>query len=260
MTTTPKTLITGASSGIGAVYADRLAKRGHDLVLVARDKARLDEIAAKLHAETAVSIEVIAADLTNEADLVAVEAKLREDAAISTLVNNAGASGAGNFALADPNEISRLISLNVTAVTRLANAVAGRFAKQGNGTIINIASVVGLAPELHMAVYGATKAFVLFLSQGLQAELGPRGVRVQAVLPAATQTDIWRRSGADMNNLPPMMKVDDLVDAALSGLDQGELITIPPLSDTSMWDAYQAARQAMLPDFAGTKPAPRYTV
>ena len=191
--------------------------------------------------------------------MFAIEAKLREDAAISTLINNAGASVANDFASFQPDDISRLISLNVTAVTRLANAVAGRFAKQGNGTIINIASVVGLAPELHMAVYGATKAFVLFLSQGLQAELGPLGVRVQAVLPAATGTELWGRAGADVSNLPPMMKVDDLVDAALSGLDQGELITIPPLADNASWEAYQAARQAMLPDFSRTEPAVRYT-
>lgn len=254
----PKTLITGASSGIGAVYADRFAKRGHDLVLVARDLARLDTLADRLRQETGVTVETLRADLTAEADLAAVEAKLRDDAAITTLVNNAGASVAAAFADQSSADISRIIALNATAVARLANAVATRFAEAGGGTIINIASVVGLVPEFSMSVYGATKAFVLFLSQGLQVELGPHGVRVQAVLPAATSTELWDRAGADAAKLPPMMNAADLVDAALAGLDAGEAVTIPPLPDAGLWDSYQTARQAMLPGFGNTLPAARY--
>lgn len=254
----PKTLITGASSGIGAVYADRFAKRGHDLVLVARDLARLDTLADRLRQETGVTVETLRADLTAEADLAAVEAKLRDDAAITTLVNNAGASVAAAFADQSSADISRIIALNATAVARLANAVATRFAQAGGGTIINIASVVGLVPEFSMSVYGATKAFVLFLSQGLQVELGPHGVRVQAVLPAATSTELWDRAGADAAKLPPMMTAADLVDAALAGFDAGEAVTIPPLPDAGLWDSYQTARQAMLPGFGNTLPAARY--
>lgn len=254
----PKTLITGASSGIGAVYADRFAKRGHDLVLVARDLARLDTLADRLRQETGVTVETLRADLTAEADLAAIEAKLRDDAAITTLVNNAGASVAAAFADQSSADISRIIALNATAVARLANAVATRFAEAGGGTIINIASVVGLVPEFSMSVYGATKAFVLFLSQGLQVELGPHGVRVQAVLPAATSTELWDRAGADAAKLPPMMNAADLVDAALAGLDAGEAVTIPPLPDAGLWDSYQTARQAMLPGFGNTLPAASY--
>ncbi|MDZ4394876.1 SDR family NAD(P)-dependent oxidoreductase [Cypionkella sp.] len=187
-----------------------------------------------------------------------VEAKLRDDAAITTLVNNAGATVAAAFADQGSADISRIIALNVTAVARLANAVAGRFARAGGGTIINIASVVGLVPEFSMSVYGATKAFVLFLSQGLQVELGPRGVRVQAVLPGATSTELWDRAGADAAKLPPMMDAADLVDAALVGFDAGETVTIPPLPDAKLWDSYQTARQAMLPGFGNTLPAARY--
>ncbi|WP_246185056.1 SDR family NAD(P)-dependent oxidoreductase [Paracoccus aestuariivivens] len=256
--TTPKTLITGASAGIGATYAERFAQRGHDLVLVARDQAKLDALAARLRSETDVSIEILRADLTDAADLAQVEAKLREDAAITTLVNNAGASVAGAFTAQRPEDISRLIALNVTAVTRLGHAVAPRFAASGGGTIINIASVVGLVPEFSMSVYGATKAFVLFLSQGLQVELAPLGVRVQAVLPGATGTELWDKAGSDPAKLPPMMTVAALVDAALAGLDAGEAITIPPLSEAGLWDSYQSARHAMLPGFGNTVPAARY--
>lgn len=254
----PKTLITGASTGIGATYADRLARRGDDLVLVARDLPRLEALAERLRRENGVAVETLRADLTDAADLAQVEARLRDDAAITTLVNNAGAALSGAFADHKGDEISRLIALNITAVTRLANAVAGRFAASGSGTIINIASVVGLAPELGMSVYGATKAFVLFLSQGLQLELAPRGVRVQVVLPGATGTEIWGRAGTDAAKLPPMMDVADLVDAALAGLDAGEVVTIPPLPEAELWDGYQSARVSMLPGFRNTLPAARY--
>jgi short-subunit dehydrogenase len=118
--------------------------------------------------------------------------------------------------------------------------------------------VVGLVPEFGLAVYGATKAFVLFLSQGLHVELGPRGVYVQAVLPATTRTEIWAKSGKDVNTLPGVMEVDKLVDAALVGFDRRETVTIPPLPDAEQWKAYDAARQAMIPSFAQVHAAERY--
>lgn len=253
-----KTLITGASTGIGATYADRFARRGHDLVLVARDVARMEALAARLSAETGVNIDILPADLTRDDDIARVETRLREDSDIGILVNNAGAGLSGSFADQSSADITRLITLNTTSLARLANAAASRFAREGRGAIINIASVVGLVPEFGMSVYGATKAFAIFLSQGMAFELGPKGVYVQAVLPAATRTEIWERSGTDLASLPPMMDVNDLVDAALAGFDRGEAITIPALSDAAAWDAYQAARQAMLPDFGNTQPAARY--
>ncbi len=255
---TTKTLITGASSGIGATYADRFARRGHDLVLVARDVARMETMAARLRTETGVAIDVMAADLTNDTDVTKVAARLRDDADIGILVNNAGAGLAGNFADQSSADVARLIALNTTSLALLAHAAAARFANQGRGAIINIASVVGLVPEFGQTAYGATKAFVTFLSQGLAFELGPKGVYVQAVLPAATRTEIWERAGADLSALPPMMEVGDLVDAALAGFDAREVITIPALGDSALWDAYQAARHAMLPEFGNTQPAARY--
>jgi len=251
-------LITGASSGIGAAYADRFARRGHDLVLVARDEGRMTALADRLREETGVAIDILPADLAIDTDLAAVEARLRDDPRIGVLVNNAGVALAGMFEAQPEDQIARLVAVNTTAVLRLARAVAPRFVAEGSGAIVNIGSVVGLLPEFGQTVYGATKAFVHFLSQGLAFELGPKGVYVQAVLPAATATEIWSRAGADPVDLPPMMEVGALVDAALDGYDRREPITIPALHDGALWDAFDGARLAMMPGFAESIPAPRY--
>ncbi|PHN26735.1 SDR family NAD(P)-dependent oxidoreductase [Pseudomonas sp. ICMP 561] len=258
MTTPATVLITGASSGIGAIYAKRFASRGHDLVLVARDKARLDALALQLREQSGVAVEVLQADLTQSADLNALEARLREDTQIGILINNAGMAQSGGIVQQGADAIEKLITLNVTAVTRLAAAVAPRFARSGTGSIVNIGSVVGLAPEFGMTVYGATKAFVLFLSQGLNLELSPSGVYVQAVLPAATRTEIWERAGIDVNTIADVMDVEELVDAALVGFDRRELITIPPLHVAERWDALDAARQGLLSDIRQVNAAERY--
>nr|4BMV_A Chain A, SHORT-CHAIN DEHYDROGENASE [Sphingobium yanoikuyae]4BMV_B Chain B, SHORT-CHAIN DEHYDROGENASE [Sphingobium yanoikuyae]4BMV_C Chain C, SHORT-CHAIN DEHYDROGENASE [Sphingobium yanoikuyae]4BMV_D Chain D, SHORT-CHAIN DEHYDROGENASE [Sphingobium yanoikuyae]4BMV_E Chain E, SHORT-CHAIN DEHYDROGENASE [Sphingobium yanoikuyae]4BMV_F Chain F, SHORT-CHAIN DEHYDROGENASE [Sphingobium yanoikuyae]4BMV_G Chain G, SHORT-CHAIN DEHYDROGENASE [Sphingobium yanoikuyae]4BMV_H Chain H, SHORT-CHAIN DEHYDROGEN len=258
MTTLPTVLITGASSGIGATYAERFARRGHDLVLVARDKVRLDALAARLRDESGVAVEALQADLTRPADLAAVEIRLREDARIGILINNAGMAQSGGFVQQTAEGIERLITLNTTALTRLAAAVAPRFVQSGTGAIVNIGSVVGFAPEFGMSIYGATKAFVLFLSQGLNLELSPSGIYVQAVLPAATRTEIWGRAGIDVNTLPEVMEVDELVDAALVGFDRRELVTIPPLHVAARWDALDGARQGLMSDIRQAQAADRY--
>ena len=258
MSSLPTVLITGASSGIGAIYAERMAGRGHDLVLVARDGARLDALAARLREESNVAVEVLRADLTQPADLSTLETRLRDDARIGVLINNAGMAQSGGFATQSAGDIDRLITLNVTAPTRLAAAVAPRFAQSGTGAIVNIGSVVGFAPELGMTIYGATKAFVLYLSQGLHLELAPKGVYVQAVLPAATRTEIWERAGIDVDTLPEVMEAGELVDAALVGFDRRELVTIPPLHVAARWDALEGARQGLLSDIRQAHAAERY--
>ncbi|MBD9436570.1 SDR family oxidoreductase [Pseudoxanthomonas sp. PXM03] len=260
MSSLPTVLITGASSGIGATYAERFARRGHDLVLVARDNARLETLAARLRQETGVAIEVLPADLTRRDELVTVEARLRDDAAIGILINNAGVAQSGGFIDQSADSIEQLVTLNTTALTRLAAAVAPRLVEAGEGAIVNIGSVVGLAPEFGMSVYGATKAFVLFLSQGLSLELAPKGVYVQAVLPAATRTEIWERAGIDINTLPEVMDVGELVDAALVGFDRREAVTIPPLHVAARWDTLDATRQALLTDIRQAQAAERYRV
>jgi short-subunit dehydrogenase len=250
-------LITGASSGIGAIYADRLAQRGYDLVLVARDEARLNALAARRNAETRVSVEVLRADLTRVDDLAKVEARLG-NGDITLLVNNAGMAAPGGFSDADPAILDTLLQLNIVAVTRLASAAVKAFLPQGRGAIVNISSVLGLAPEISFGAYGATKSYVLTLSQSLQVEVGPKGIYVQAVLPAATRTEIWQRSGRDITQIQGVMDADELVDAALVGFDRRETITIPPLPDATQWDAFNAARVAMMPNFRQEHAAARY--
>jgi len=255
-------LITGASAGIGAVYADRLARRGHDLVLVARNKSKLDALAAKLTKEGGVKVETIEADLLSKSDLARLEKRLREDGQITLLVNNAGMSVHGSLVGGDIDQHESMIQLNVVAVMRLAAAVAPRFAAAGAGTIINIASVLALAPELFNGVYSGTKAFVLNLTQSLHKELGEKGVRVQAVLPGATRTEIWEKAGVDVDSLPAgfVMDTEEMVDAALAGLDMGEVVTIPPLPDVADWEAFNAARLNLGPNLSKDHAADRYKV
>lgn len=254
----PVALITGASSGIGATYADRLAKRGYDLVLVARDAERLNALADRLQLETGVNVSVLPADLTRSEDLTRVEDFIRASPQISLLVNNAGASLPGGFENSDADTIENLITLNVTSVARLSRVAFDGLLKHQDGAIINIASVMALAPELRSAVYSATKAFVLTFSQTLQFEMAERGLYVQAVLPAATRTEIWARSGKNIDEVPGVMEVGELVDAALTGFDRKEKITIPPLQDEKQWDNYEAQRATMVPNFLQSHAAPRY--
>ncbi len=251
-------LVTGASTGIGAVYAKRLADRGYNLVLVARDINRLETLAAELRTDFGVQVDVLRADLTSSRDLHQVEKRLRDDSAIELLVNNAGAANHGSFIDADPDQMEKLIDLNVLAVTRLTAAALPGMLARGEGAIINIASVVGLAPEFPLGIYGATKSFVIALSQALNAELGDKGIYVQAVLPAATRTEIWERAGRDVNALQGVMAVDEMVDAALVGFDRRETVTLPSLHDESLWRTYDAARREMLPQFAQQHAADRY--
>jgi short-subunit dehydrogenase len=253
-------LITGASTGLGAVYADRLARRGYDLILVARDAGRMEALAAKLQGETGRKIDVLPADLTNRADLAEVETRLATDTSITMLVNNAGMSLTGGLLDSDVGEIERLIALNVTAPTLLAGAAGKAFAARKAGAIITIASVLALAPEMFDGVYSGSKAFVLNLSKSLASQLEPQGVRIQAVLPGATRTEIWERSGKDVDSFPPewVMEAGDLVDASLLGFDRGETVTIPPLADEGQWTAYEAARRAMDGKLSNRDVAPRY--
>jgi short-subunit dehydrogenase len=253
-------LITGASSGIGAIYADRLARRGHDLILVARSADRLRALADRLTAETGRIVEVIAADLGNRDDLARVEATLRSDSRITTLVNNAGVGGTGPLLQSDVDKMSAIISLNADALMRLTYAAVPGFLARGQGTIINIASIVAIGPEVLNGVYGGSKAFVLAFSQSLKHELADKGIRVQVVLPGATATDFWNIAGTPVEHLPQhiVMPATAMVDAALAGFDAGEFATIPSLPEQRDWDAYEAARQALLPNLSHAAPAARY--
>lgn len=253
-------LITGASSGIGALYADRLARRGYDLILVARNTERLDSLAARLESETLAMVETVSADLNEMRDLRRIEDILRNDPAISLLVNNAGMGLYAPILQSDPDTMQRMISLNVTALMRLSHAAAKSFVARGDGAIVNIASIVALAPELLNATYGGTKAFVLAFSQSLRQELADTGVRVQVVLPGATATEFWGNAGKPVTELPPqiVMSAEDMVDAALAGFDLGEFATIPSLPDIDDWLELDAARLALRPNLSHSHPAARY--
>jgi len=253
-------VITGASSGIGAVYADRLAQRGYDLLLVARSQERMADLAKKLKSNTGSKVETLTADLTDSNDLAQLEQILREDSRITLLVNNAGVGATAPLLNSDVDDMSRMIALNVEALTRLTYAVVPAFVKRGSGVIINNASVVAVAPELLNGVYGGTKAFVLGFSQSLRHELANTGVKVQVVLPGATATNFWNTAGTPVEHLPQeiVMPVEDMVDAALAGFDQGEFVTIPALPDAGQWQSFEAARQALLPNLSRAEPAARY--
>ena len=253
-------LITGASSGIGATYAEKLSARGYDVILVARDEARLRALADRIAAATGRSAETLRADLTDRAQLAAIERRLAEDAAITLLVNNAGMALEGGLLASQPGAIERLIALNVTAPTLLASAAGKAFVARGRGGIINIASVLALAPEAFDGVYSGSKAHLLNLSLSLAAQVEDRGVRVQAVLPGATRTEIWERAGKDVNAFPPemVMEVSDLVEASLVGFERGETVTIPPLADEAQWTAMNQARLAMGPGLSRREVAARY--
>lgn len=252
-------VVTGASTGIGAIYADRLAKRGYDLVLVARNEERLRVLADRLANETGRKVEPFKADLGRKDDLARLESRLRDDASITMLVNNAGIGSVASILKADVNEMEAMIFLNITALTRLTYAVAPAFVARGAGTIINISSVVGVAVEMLNGVYSASKSYVLSFGHTLQKDLGDKGVRIQTVMPGATATEFWDVAGyAAQKTSSITMAAADLVDAALAGLDQGELVTIPGLQDGEDWTRWEEGRRAISPKFNNAKPSPRY--
>jgi short-subunit dehydrogenase len=265
LSTSPKgtALITGASTGIGAVYADRLAQRGYDLILIARNGKLLNELATSLSAATGRTVEALPADLTNRLDLRKIEERLKTDSSISTLVNNAGFGGVSTLQDSNVDELENMIELNVTALLRLTKAILPGLLERRHGAIINIASIVALNPELLNGVYSGTKAFVLNLTQSLHKEVAEKGIQLQAVLPGATASEFWDRAGiGGHQNLPSeiVMSSEEMVDASLAAFDRGELVTIPALPDVADWDAFNAARIALAPNLSHKHSAARYGV
>lgn len=264
MTTSSKgfAAITGASAGMGAIYADRLARRGYDLILVARSESKLNEVAKRVAEATGRSVQTVAADLNNRTDLKRIETLLASDPGITMLVNNAGVGAIASLLKSKADDMESMIELNVTALTRLTYAVVPGFVARGGGTVINISSAVAIAPEILNGVYGGTKAFVLALSLSMYKEFADKNVRIQAVLPGAIATNFWDAAGGSVEQLPSrmVMQPGDVVDAALAGFDQGELVTIPSLPDAADWDAYEAARQKLIPNLSLSMAPARYRI
>jgi short-subunit dehydrogenase len=254
-------LLTGASSGIGAVYADRLAHRGYDLILAGRDTSRLEALSAKLRG-LGRKVSIIPGDLSNKTDVKAIEQRLLTDPSISLFLNNAGQAAVTPLVDSDVDKLEQMLEVNVVAFTRLAAASAKAFVQRGRGIIINISSAVALSPDMLNGAYNGSKAYVLNFTQSMQNELAGKGVQIQVVLPGAVGTELWARSGRAVEHLPKeiVMPVDAAVDAALAGLDQGELVTILSLPDVENWDAFVAARKALRPSLSLSQPAARYAV
>lgn len=256
----PTAVVTGASSGIGAVYADRLAARGYDLILTARRVARLKTLAGEISEAHSVQVSILEADLTTEAGLTAVEALFATRGDIALLVNNAGSGKLAATAATSTADAEAVIALNITALTRLTQAALAQFLSRDSGAIINIASVMALHSLPITSIYSGTKGYVLNFTRGIQQEVKGTGVRVQVVLPAGIATEFYDHSGIPLSAFDPgvVMAAEALVDAALAGFDRGEAITLPSVHDLALWDTYEAARGTLFAATQTGKPAPRY--
>jgi short-subunit dehydrogenase len=251
--------ITGASSGIGAVYADRFAKRGYDLLLVARRAERLKSLAAEISKAHGVSVATLVADLATDEGQASVAQVLSTNPVISVLVNNAGTARLAPLIGSPLQDSQQQIALNIMALTRLTHAVLPGMKARNEGLIINIASALALHALPISSVYSGTKAFVLNFSRGLQQELADTAVKIQAVLPAATATELWDQSGVPLAALNPetVMPADAMVDAALTALDNGESITLPSVADAEAIARFESARAALFASTNTGKVAPR---
>lgn len=222
----PLALVTGASAGIGTCFAQRLAEKGHDLVLVARRRERLEALAKGLAESHGVGADVLPADLTDPTELRAVEERVASEPRLELLVNNAGFGTVSLFQEMDADRIEDEIRLNVLALARLARAAVGPFAERGRGSIINVSSGAGFQPGPWFANYSATKAFVTSLSEALAGELQGTGVRVQALCPGPVATEFSDVAGADESRLPAavVQTPEQVVDASLAALEKDQVV------------------------------------
>ncbi len=249
-------VVTGASSGIGRVYAEKLAERGFDLILVARRAERLTALAEELKGKHGIAVSNVVADLSTPGDIERVAQQLEDDSSITLLVNNAGTSVMGAFVEARPDTIAAMLHVNVLALTRLALAVLPGFKQRNRGTLVNIGSVLGYHGYPGTSAYSGTKGYVLNFTRGLQAELAGSNVKVQLVAPAGTVTEGWDSTTVDPSIV---MSAEDCVDASLKGLDLQETVTLPSVEDVHLLASFEAAAGALMAASQTGKPATRYT-
>jgi uncharacterized protein len=255
-------VVTGASSGIGAVYAERMAERGYDLILIARRRDRLEDIAKRIVVKTSRAVEIVTADLAHAEDLLRVEALLTKRENIDVLINNAGLGALGPTSKVTADALENLIRINILALTRLTHAALPGFLRRNSGAIINIASIIGVMPTPSGAGYSGSKAYVLNFTRSLQMELAKTNVVVQAVLPGPVRTEFFEASGLTEAPFPNelFMSAAELVDTALQALDQGDLICFPSLEDASFWTAFEDSRTALSRALMKSgRPATRYS-
>jgi uncharacterized protein len=253
-------VVTGATGGVGSLYAAGLAGRGYDLLLVGRQQKTLDAVAEAVKQKANVRVEALVANLADAKDLARVEVRISSDPAITALINNAGVASFGPFATLSLAALAETTAINITALTRLTHAVLPGLLARGAGSIVNIASVLAFHPWPEFGVYNASKAYVVSFSQALQGEVAGKGVLVQVVTPPAVDTDFWNKAGLAVGNLPAgaVMKPQQLVDAALKGLDRGESWVFPSLPEQAVWDDYQKTRQALVGGLMNGALAARY--
>ena len=249
-------LVTGASSGIGVAFAERLAHDGCDLILIARRRDRLDALAARLRAEEGAAVDVIAADLTSPADLAAVERAIKASDSLAYLINCAGAGGYMPFVQLPIDQAESLMLLQVVAPTRLSRTAIPGMIARGQGAIVNVSSGLAFsgalpAPPLpHRAVYASSKAYINTFSEVLANELAGTGVQVQALCPGIVRTEFHEVAGRDVSQVPIMLEADEVVTASLVGLQLGEIICVPALQDVALLAGLDAARARI---FAGVR-------
>lgn len=256
---TGRVVITGASSGIGEAYAERLARDGYPLMLVARRHRKLKALADRLRSDHGADVEIVVADLEDPSQLRGLEGRLRTEP-IAGLINNAGAGGLGPTAAASADGLETIVRLNVVALTRLSHAALEGFRKQKAGVLVNIGSVVAFSPSPSAAAYSGTKAFVLNFTRSLQLEYVGAPIRIQLVMPGPVRTEFFSSQGLDDSVFPAesYLTADQLVEAALSGLEMKEEITIPALADLRPWDKMEVARQAFMAGNRSGKVSARY--
>jgi short-subunit dehydrogenase len=242
--TRPLALVTGASAGIGLCFAERLAEMGHDLILVARRRDRLEDLARRLGADYGADVEVQPADLTDTAELRKIEDRIAAEPRLSLLLNNAGFGTVGLFQDVEPDRLEAEIRLNVLALSRLARAAVGPMVERGAGTIINVSSGAGFQPGPWFANYSATKAFVTSLSEALAGELEGTGVRVQVLCPGPVTTEFAEVAGGDEENVPAMLvqTPEQVVEASLAALEKNQVVCT-----TSAFIGFSAALSSLLP-------------
>src|SRR2546428_748642 len=226
-----RALVTGASSGLGAVFATALAGQQYDLTIVARNRERLETLAEHLRQRRGIAVEMVVADLTQGAALRTVEERVAQDHALELLVNNAGFGTTGPFATLDPDREEAEILLNVMALVRLTRAALPGMLSRDRGAIINVSSIAAFVPGPYDATYGATKAFVNSFTEALHEELRGTRVRVQALCPGFTHTEFQQRAGIDVSTIPTWawMTPEAVVEASLAALRRGQIVCVPGL-------------------------------
>ena len=235
----PTALVTGASSGIGLAFARKLAATGHDLVVVARSEDKLKELATELR----VNVEVLPADLCDAEQLAAVERRCEQG--VDVLVNNAGAGTKGHFADLDMSQLDREVQLDVVAPYRLMRAALPKMIEQGSGGILNVASIAAFQGGPHNAIYSASKAFILSLTEGVHEEVKSKGVHVTVVCPGATRTEFQARGGFDAGKMPDFLweSAEEVADKALKALKRNQAVYVSGvLNKLSVATAHLAPR------------------